>query len=85
MVSNGTQIQRKRFQAKAAGERFRRYSRCKIRVHGRTDICISIGKVMVDRDGTVTNEATSIEVFQNVAIALKLRGFEPKGGLGQVV
>ena len=39
-----------------------------------------IGKVMVDRSGTVTNEATSTEVFQNVAIALSLRGFEPEGG-----
>jgi hypothetical protein len=38
-----------------------------------------IGKVMVDRSGTVTNEATSTEVFQNVAIALSLRGFEEAG------
>ena len=40
-----------------------------------------IGRVMVDRAGTVTNESTSVEVFQNVAIALSLRGFEPEGGL----
>jgi len=38
-----------------------------------------IGKVMVDRSGTVTNEATSTEVFQNVAIALSLIGFEEAG------
>jgi hypothetical protein len=42
-----------------------------------------IGGVMVDRSGTVTNEATSTEVFLNVAIALSLRGFEPEGGLEQ--
>lgn len=42
-----------------------------------------IGGVMVDRSGTVTNEGTSEEVFQNVAIALSLRGFEPEGGLEQ--
>lgn len=40
-----------------------------------------IGELMVDRAGTVTNEATSTEVFLNVVIALSLRGFEPEGGL----
>ena len=40
-----------------------------------------IGGVMVDRSGTVTNEATPTEVFLNVAIALSLRGFEPERGL----
>lgn len=39
-----------------------------------------IGRVMVDRAGTVTNEGAFVEVFQNVAIALSLRGFEPEGG-----
>ena len=38
-----------------------------------------IGKVMVDRAGTVTSEDTSKDVFQNVAIALSLRGFEEAG------
>jgi len=42
-----------------------------------------IGRVMVDRAGTVTNEGTSIEVFKNAAIALSLRGFQPEGGLEQ--
>lgn len=40
-----------------------------------------IGRVMVDRAGTVTNEGTSIEVFKNAAMALSLRGFQPEGGL----
>lgn len=40
-----------------------------------------IGRFMVDRAGTVTTEGTFVEVFQNVAIALSLRGFEPEGGL----
>jgi len=40
-----------------------------------------IGKVMVDRTGTVKEEGISLEVFQNVAIALSLRDFEPEGGL----
>ena len=39
-----------------------------------------IGKVMVDRVGTVTSKDTSKDVLQNVAIALSLRGFEPEGG-----
>ena len=43
-----------------------------------------IGGVMVNRSGTVTNEATPTEVFLNVAIALSLRGFEPEGGLEKV-
>jgi len=42
-----------------------------------------IGRVMVDRAGTVTSEGTSTEVFKNIAIALSLRGFEPEGGLEQ--
>ena len=42
-----------------------------------------IGRVMVDRAGTVTNEGTSIEVFKNAAIALSSRGFQPEGGLEQ--
>jgi len=42
-----------------------------------------IGKVMVDRDGMVTSEGTSTDVFQNMAIALSLRGFVPEGGLEQ--
>ena len=42
-----------------------------------------IGKVMVDRDGMVTSEGTSTDVFQNMAIALSWRGFEPEGGLDQ--
>ena len=42
-----------------------------------------IGKLMVDRAGTVTSEGTSTEVFKNVAIALSLRGFQPEGGLEQ--
>ena len=42
-----------------------------------------IGRVMVDRAGTVTSEGTSTEVFKNVAIALSLRGFVPEGGLEQ--
>ncbi|WP_313127282.1 virulence protein [Proteiniclasticum ruminis] len=42
-----------------------------------------IGKFMVDSAGTVTNEGTSTQVFQNVAVALSLRGFEPEGGLDQ--
>jgi glycine cleavage system aminomethyltransferase T len=42
-----------------------------------------IGRVMVDREGTVTSEGTSTEVFKNIAIALSLRGFEPEGGLEQ--
>ena len=42
-----------------------------------------IGRVMVDRAGTVTNEGISIEVFKNAAIALSLRGFQPEGGLEQ--
>lgn len=42
-----------------------------------------IGKLMVDRVGTVTSKDTSTEVFKNVAIALSLRGFEPEGGLEQ--
>jgi hypothetical protein len=42
-----------------------------------------IGKLMVDRAGTVTNEGTSIEVFKNAAIALSLRGFQLEGGLEQ--
>ena len=36
---------------------------------------------MVDRVGTVTSKDTSKDVFQNVAIALSLRGFVPEGGL----
>jgi len=40
-----------------------------------------IGRVMVDRTGTVTEEGASTETFQNVAIALSWRGFEPEGGL----
>ncbi len=40
-----------------------------------------IGKLMVDRVGTVTSKDTSKDVFQNVAIALSLRGFVPEGGL----
>ena len=40
-----------------------------------------IGRVMVDRAGTVTSEGTSTEVFKNVAITLSLRGFVPEGGL----
>jgi hypothetical protein len=40
-----------------------------------------IGRVMVDRAGTVTSEGTSTKVFKNVAIALSLRGFGPEGGL----
>ncbi len=43
-----------------------------------------IGRVMVDREGTVTEEGESTEAFQNVAIALGWRGFEPEGGLEQV-
>jgi len=42
-----------------------------------------IGKLMVDRVGTVTSKDTSTEVFKNVAIALSLRGFEPEGGIEQ--
>lgn len=42
-----------------------------------------IGKVVVDRSGTVIEEGTSRETFQNVAIALNLRGFEPEEGLEQ--
>jgi hypothetical protein len=42
-----------------------------------------IGGVIVDRNGTVTNEGTSTDVFKNVAIALSLRGFVPEGGLEQ--
>jgi len=42
-----------------------------------------IGKLMVDRVGTVTSKDTSKDVFQNVAIALSLRGFVPEGGLEQ--
>ena len=42
-----------------------------------------IGRVIVDRAGTVTNEGTSTEVFKNIAIDLSLRGFEPEGGLEQ--
>ena len=42
-----------------------------------------IGKLMVDRIGTVTSKDTSTEVFKNIAIALSLRGFEPEGGLEQ--
>jgi len=42
-----------------------------------------IGRVMVDRDGTVIEEGASTEAFQNVAIALNWRGFEPEGGLEQ--
>jgi hypothetical protein len=42
-----------------------------------------IGGVIVDRDGTITSEGTSTEVFKNIAIALSLRGFEPEGGLEQ--
>jgi hypothetical protein len=40
-----------------------------------------IGKVIVDREGTVTEEGVSTEAFQNVIIALSWRGFEPEGGL----
>lgn len=40
-----------------------------------------IGMVMVDSTGTVTNKGTSTDVFQNVAMALSLRGFVPEGGL----
>ena len=40
-----------------------------------------IGKLMVDRVGTVTSKDTSKDVFQNVIIALSWRGFEPEGGL----
>lgn len=40
-----------------------------------------IGKVMVDRSGTVTEECASTEVFHNLDIALTLRGFVPEGGL----
>jgi hypothetical protein len=43
-----------------------------------------IGRVMVDRAGTVIEEGSSTEAFQNVAIALGWRGFEPEGGLEQV-
>ena len=43
----------------------------------------SIGRVMVDRAGTVTSEGTSTDVFHNLAIALSLRGFVPEGGLEQ--
>lgn len=42
-----------------------------------------IGRVIVDRAGTVFEEDASIEVFQNVIIALSLRGFVPEGGLEQ--
>lgn len=42
-----------------------------------------IGKLMVDRVGTVTSEGTSTGAFNNIAIALSLRGFEPEGGLEQ--
>lgn len=42
-----------------------------------------IGKLMVDRAGMVTSEGTSTGVFNNIAIALSLRGFEPEGGLEQ--
>jgi hypothetical protein len=42
-----------------------------------------IGRVMVDKAGTVTSKDTSKDVFQNVAIALSLRGFVPEGGLEQ--
>jgi hypothetical protein len=42
-----------------------------------------IGKVMVDKAGTVTSEGASTDVFQNVAMALSLRGFVPAGGLEQ--
>lgn len=42
-----------------------------------------IGKLMVDRVGTVTSKDTSKDVFQNVAIALSLRGFVSEGGLEQ--
>lgn len=40
-----------------------------------------IGRVMVGREGTVIEEDTSVELFQNVAIALSWRGFVPDGGL----
>ena len=40
---------------------------------------------MVDREGTVTEEGVSTEAFQNMAIALSWRGFEPEGGLEQAV
>jgi len=40
-----------------------------------------IGRIMVDRAGTVIEEGSSTEAFQNVAIALGWRGFEPEGGL----
>jgi hypothetical protein len=43
-----------------------------------------IGRVMVDRAGTVIEEGSSTEAFQNVAIALSWRGFEPEGGLEHV-
>ena len=43
-----------------------------------------IGRVMVDRAGTVTEEDVSTEAFQNVIIALSWRGFEPEGGLEKV-
>lgn len=42
-----------------------------------------IGRIMVDREGTVTEEGASTEAFQNVAIALGWRGFVPEGGLEQ--
>jgi hypothetical protein len=42
-----------------------------------------IGRVMVDRAGTVIEEGSSTEAFQNVAIALGWRGFLPEGGLEQ--
>jgi hypothetical protein len=42
-----------------------------------------IGKVVVDRSGTVIEEGASVEAFQNVAIALNRQGFEPEGGLEQ--
>lgn len=40
-----------------------------------------IGRVMVDREGTVTEDDVSTEAFQNVIIALSWCGFEPEGGL----
>jgi len=42
-----------------------------------------IGKVMVDRNGMVSNKGASTEVFQNVAVVLSLNGFEPVSGLEQ--
>ena len=42
-----------------------------------------IGRVMVGRERTVTEEGSSTEAFQNVIIALSWRGFEPEGSLEQ--